>query len=278
MTSTGNFWQNCYRRNLHREDGRFSRVAWNKVHNKTSKIYCNFRGKKFYHGIFLCTQCKTYLEKKKNEEEDYWPAMLWAFLSASPGDNLSLKISLQVKWTIIPNKWRHWWIQPVHKIDPCITLHYPPAVFEDVSLEYDQLTSTVHNLEWQTLADAIDDYMTTPSVRCPMGCSEFLSECNRLPFEDFLSHFSNGAMPSYSKGKHELIWTDVMKPGWPKSCILLENEDFVCRPSLYVGDGKISILCCTNHSTSSKKKWFTSLLVPPVLYTPTSQTSSHPVP
>ena len=97
--------------------------------------------------LCLCLQCSEYAEGNyelksalKNSELNsswkvVWPAYFWSLLRS---DKVYKKIGRNV-WTLIPQKWRHWWMDSfnhIHRVSSCVeervTMEDPVAVLRCV--------------------------------------------------------------------------------------------------------------------------------------------------
>ena len=89
-------------------------------------------------------------------------------------------------------------------------------------------------------------------VRCPWGCSEFLTRTNKVPLKEFLWYYTNYEMDCCkpAAGTH---WTDTISPTYPSKCLILEK--FECTHSIAITEDGPMILCCRDHSERSTKAY-----------------------
>ena len=169
-------------------------------------------------------------------------------------DETIFQLDALQKWSYIPTEWRPFWVDKMKEIDASISLTNPKPRFFVRTAEHEELNDAIHNLEWISLSKAIDKHLQYPSVRCPFGCSEFLHLCNRVPLEDFLCNVSNGCFECTSDANTKPNWARGIRPDFPKECTILENQNFVCLPSLILDENEgVRILTCRHHSTKEKK-------------------------
>lgn len=251
------------------------------IHSKN--VLRRKQGKRYFHVamddssltmVSLCSECESYLlSPGKPYARDYWPAMVWAFLSYEMVDDFLLAPCLGNRWAIIPMTWREWWLSSVSMLDGGpISLQNPSPLFCDKTLETNTFQSAISSLKWMELAKEMDKHLAYPEVRCPWGCSEFLHKCNKLSFEEFLHHCSNWTFDSYRSANNcsGTKWTDCMPPDFPSTVQILENTQFLCQPTIIVGEEGVHILACRNHTCRTHTKY----LYPPSTLTGTLYTAN----
>ena len=200
--------QNCYRTGIS-----ISSIQWNELSRKKRKKYFSIRGCIVIE-INLCDLCLQYLlgRSKSPQCAHYWPSMIWKFLTHKALHVSCIEIDVKNRWKLIPEQWRPWWIYKLKQIDNDLTITYPEASFHLGTRDFNILMQAIHDLEWKSLAKAMDAYLSYPSVRCPFGCSEFLHLCNKLPLEDFLIFHSNGNFDGYApSSRNKVNWTNGVK-------------------------------------------------------------------
>ena len=150
-------------------------------------------------------------------------------------------------------------LRDVRFFDETLSLTFPPPCFYLGTSDLEELQEAIDSLEWRKLGKAMDKYLACLSVRCPFGCSEFLHKCNKLPMEDFLVSRSNGCFKGYNIAwsKKTKSWTRGIKPNFPSSATILENDiHLVCRPTIIIDDELgCCILACSHHNKSSFEKY-----------------------
>lgn len=176
--------------------------------------FCNMKDKRIdktpekrrqFNSIFLCRECEKYLTDKHcgNQYCYYWAALCWRILSCDRVVRDSLFV--QFAWQMFPMKWRLWWLSEVRKIQRVemvayrqqriinvydeMTLEDPSPFFEDVTDIYYEVLQVEKQLDIAKLLPYWDDFCTWPSVKCPWGCTEFLSDCGMVFFDDVYFHF-----------------------------------------------------------------------------------------
>lgn len=208
--------------------------------------------------ISLCANCERYLlSTGKPHPKEYWPSMVWAFLSHGSKFDCLQSTSLSDRWSLIPAKWREWWLSSAIVLhESPISMHNPPPLFSDMTLEANAFQQTILELRWMELAKQMDSHLAYPEVRCPWGCSEFLHKCNKLPLEDFFFSYSNWIFDCYQSGTaNSRKWTDCIRPDFPSSVCILENDKFLCQPTICIGEEGAQILSCRNHTIQSKERY-----------------------
>lgn len=261
------YCENCMRRCVRTE-------VFQRGNLKTRKKFSHIRssGPRL---VRLCKCCSEFLTNERNESRNYWPSMIYEFLSMRVDlDENMVTLSFRDKWRLIPCSWRSWWEGVFTTELASINGSIEPA-FRDVTTEKRILEEAIEKLTWVDLAKAIDRHLAFPEVsihslrckffyicslsvvtfqvRCPFGCSEFLHKTNAVPFEDFLFHFSNYQMTSYCKNFDKRTWTDCILPSYPSSAKILHK--FSCTPCIVISDEGPMILTCREHSRSSKESY-----------------------
>lgn len=236
---------NCRRagRDIHLTEYRRSRLR-----GKNKRCYFAVDTNNGCSSMHLCGCCDRYLLEGSNDATDYWPAMIYCFLShKSLPDTVDL--SFVTKWSYIPLSWRRWWL-PAFQND--IQDHVVEPMFDDVSADLSEAEEAIRGLKWKKLALYMDRHLAYPEVQCPFGCSEFLARTNKLPLKDFLWYVTNYQMKCHNPptGKH---WTDHISPSYPSTALILER--FSCRPSIAITDDGPMILSCREHSTRSTEAY-----------------------
>jgi hypothetical protein len=186
--------------------------------------------------------------------------MIWKFLMHEATHPNIVHLCMREKWSFIPLEWRIWWLDDVHVYNNQLSLTFPEPRFYLRTSDLEELQDAIDSLHWKTLGQAMDKFLSCPSVRCPFGCSEFLHLCNKLPLEDFLISRSNGCFKGYNsatKKKSNNSWTNGIKPNFPSSVVILENDlDLVCQPTIVLDDHHgPCILACSHHRKSSTQKY-----------------------
>lgn len=287
---------NCYRT---KDDlyVNLSQVARDEKLRKALK-FCNLKDKtvdltqnkeRNYNPIYLCTECKRYLTDKAsgNQYCFYWPALCWKMLSSERiiGDYSFVKFV----WQMFPQKWRTWWFPEVQKLEGrqgtsvggyhgargrgrrAVLLYegmevlQPPSFFEDVTEKYFESRDIEKNLRIEDLLSYWDSTCVWPYVKCPWGCTEFLSECGTVSFDDVYHHFCDGFVWSfhdlgrpYVQGNKKdklygarpdfLLEVGSVLPGGQESlivkhCIIIDQKKGPC------------VLTCSNHDGGSTEMY-----------------------
>ena len=238
------FCYNCQRRHVNLEW-----TPWQEISRLSRKTY--FCVSLRHAEIALCSHCKVYLQK--GATKGFWPAMVWSFLSNVDNENSTLvTLSLQEKWKFIPLAWRGWWIEAFEHAG--LTMHCPLPEVVDVTIDRNELISALSSLCWKRMAPAMDKHLAVPIVRCPWGCGCYLHLTNEVPYEDFLLVKSNFSFRSTSCCNHrhqQRKWVDSARPDFPCSTSMLENDNFICRPSIVLKENGPYLLCCKKHDQNT---------------------------
>ena len=234
-------------------------IAWERLRYKTRKVYCNIKRQPGQEHYLLCKLCQEYLLQSSTQSSTYWPSMIWKFLDHKTINPNIIALEVKEKWRLIPTDWRNWWLTDIKCLDDTLSLTFPEPCFYLATSDLEELHEAIESLEWKLLGNAMDKYLYCPSVRCPFGCSEFLHQCNKLPLEDFLVYLSNGCFKGYTHA-HNMkkdSWTNGIKPNFPSSVILLEDDiHLICRPTIVIDDHLgCCILACANHNKLSTEKY-----------------------
>jgi hypothetical protein len=213
--------------------------------------------------IWLCRdECQHYMLTSMNQPIQYWPAMMWTFLSCLPEDSLFVCMEFKERWSYIPADFRQWWIE-IYNIflsrhdmshSNVVSMLDPEPKFVMGDGDRKKMNEALTEMKWQTFHLVLDSYVSYPTVRCPWGCSEYIHLTNLVPLEEYLAFKSNWCFGSISSNAS--MWTLGTKPSFPETATVLENPDFPVQPTLITDSQEgLCILCCQNHSKSSIGKY-----------------------
>jgi hypothetical protein len=255
------FCHNCQRRHVDLEER-----PWEEIRKLISKTYFAVSPRR--ETVNLCSCCNCYLQV--GSKAGHWPAMIWIFLSSNPTVNVQSIppwiLPQRDRWKYIPYQWRGWWLEAMQSTG--VTMMEPTSEVFDVTADKVDLESALSSLCWKKMAPAMDKYLPIPTVRCPWGCGAYLHQTNEVPYEDLLLAKSNYSFRSTSKcsGRQQRRkWTDSARPDFPSSSTILENDKFVCRPSIVLKDDGPYLLCCKKHDQKTIER---------VVHLPTNPTGS----
>lgn len=153
--------QNCRRRgadiNLHLCSGPA-------VKRKCRKMYYRVEGSS--PNVLLCSCCKSYLmDGQGNRPADYWPAMVYSFLSHVNSGNIK-SVSFEAKWRLIPSPWKRWWN---NAFPDNMQVDYQEdggnSLFRDLTEELLDMERVMDRLRWMELAQFMDKHLAFPEVR-----------------------------------------------------------------------------------------------------------------
>ena len=253
----------CY--NCHRHVDSCMTHTWREVCSKSSKKYFNLQSEsggasRFGRNFKLCTQCWSYiLGPTPSAPIDYFPVMLWKFLSHLPSDSISLVLPYRTRWSYIPTEWRPWWLQSMRELDSTISLDNPLPRFYLGTHALDRVRTAIEELQWTELAYVLDHFLEVPLVRCPWGCSEYYHHAKELSFEAFLTVVSNGHFDSFYSGKtkeKQRRWVDCIRPNYPCAAYILDCDEFCSKPTLvHSKTHGIAILSCQRDDTKSTERY-----------------------
>lgn len=130
------------------------------VERKWKKIYYNVESG--LGTVALCSCCDRYLMsgEKRNDPVDYWPAMLYTFLSHENQSNVA-SVPFAVRWKIVPEGWRRWWKDAFWER---IVHDERAPLFRDVTEELLKQEEVLDNLKWMELAEWMDKHFAFPEV------------------------------------------------------------------------------------------------------------------
>lgn len=114
--------------------------------------------------VALCHHCEQYLMVKttNNRTRDYWPAMVYVFLSCKTSGNLK-SVPFRLKWRLIPATWRRWWSDVL--ADRIEDVEEDP-MFQDVTSVLLEMEEVFRELRWVDLAKCVDKHFAFPEVLC----------------------------------------------------------------------------------------------------------------
>ena len=217
------------------------------------------------HSIMLCEECHAYCSENNVREvnpKDVWPSFVWTVLRR---DDLADR-----SWSFLPIQWRNWWLSAFSikhlvciSILLCATSH-----FRDDSYSYSQDLSALDELRWTRLMER-ETSLVVPSVKCPVGCSEFKHRANKLPFDIIWEACLGTELDLMSKPTLRRFGR-VMRKDYLTSDKILGNDAWLCKPTIVktLGEPPV-VLCCRHHSIRSKKQ---------MIHPPTNPTGSLSVP
>jgi hypothetical protein len=241
------FCHNCQRRHVNLEW-----TPWQEISRLSSKTY--FCVSLRHAEVVLCSHSKACLQK--GTTKGFWPAMVWSFLSSPDNENSTLvTLSLQEKWKLVPLAWRGWWMEAFDCAG--LTVHFSLPEVVDVTVDRNELISALSSLCWKRMAPAMDKHLAVPVVRCPWGCGCHLHQTNEVPHEDLLLVKSDFSFRSTSCCDHrhqQRKWVDSARPDFPCSTSMLENDNFICHPSIILKENGPCLLCCKKHDQNTIKR------------------------
>lgn len=208
------------------------------------------------HGMF-CHLCFNYLTNRsegRSENHLIWPAFFRKLMDEKWRQ-------IEFVWKFIPHQWRRWWIRYVQTFQSSyrITLDFPRPMIEDVTLTKKTLDHMLSNLNcttWSQLKHNWEKYNSIPIVRCPWGCSEFLSKVNFLPFDVFVETMLDESISKYTKNAGAKGSIGYRKDLMSKRVEILHNPSWKCSLCIYVDtDSSPKLLCCRYHNERSQGQY-----------------------
>jgi hypothetical protein len=176
----------------------------------------------------LCSECTHYLTDDSDERyTSVFPAFMWKLLS---NNNLLTKHGCRL-WTIVPKRWRFWWIDAVASITELetVTVDDPKSVVQDVTVECNLIDGCVKRNKLGELKNVINR-LFYPTIKCPWGCTEYHIHCGKVPFDLLLYRilgndvlcFNDTKKLSHLRGirndfldEHDWQETFAWNPDWP---------------------------------------------------------------
>ena len=157
--------------------------------------------------LLLCQQCVIYLttddEKACHDYNNCWCAMMWHVFSHQR--TLRDKYCAEQLWSLIPLKWKEWWIDSVKKMrrrgrNLNTRDNYNMSPYEDVELNathsFDDVTEDFYSIQKvkeekkiESLLPYWNTHCVVPEVRCPWGCTEMMDDAGMIKFHDVLKHY-----------------------------------------------------------------------------------------
>lgn len=130
------------------------------VKRKHAKVYYSVESTSDL--VRLCCYCGRYLmeNKKRNLPGEYWPAMIYVFLSHENSSDAMLT-PFKMRWDLLPPKWKNWWYD---EFSAHMCASSESSVFTDVTAEAARLEEAINNLEWMELAVCMDRHFAYPEV------------------------------------------------------------------------------------------------------------------
>ncbi|XP_077976105.1 uncharacterized protein LOC144431999 [Styela clava] len=213
----------------------------------SGKKYGSIKPKSTALHVLLCDLCYKYLTSTFNTTRNSWfcswPSVLWSILSFTGHDR---SISHKV-WSALPNTIRDMWLG--------MELDNTSCRFLDRTHDIHTFNSLIVTYDIGYIKEAFNAFPVA-DVICPLGCWEFLEDCDYIPFLHYLSGITDlklsGADPDTFRGA---------RPDWPPLPTKY-LETYVCAAGMCVSDDHgICILWCKNKHDSLKR---------PTLHPPTN--------
>nr|XP_039262880.1 uncharacterized protein LOC120338934 isoform X2 [Styela clava] len=213
----------------------------------SGKKYGSIKPKSTLLHVLLCDLCYKYLNSTfhstRNSWSCSWPSVLWSILSFTGHDR---SISHKV-WSALPNTIRNMWRG--------MEINNTSCRFLDRTHDIITFNSLVGTHDMGYIKEAFNAFPVA-DVICPLGCWEFVEDCDYIPFLHYLTGITDvklsGADPDTFRGA---------RPDWPPLPTRY-LETYICAAGMCVSDEHgISILWCRNKHDSLKR---------PTLHPPTN--------
>nr|XP_039257388.1 uncharacterized protein LOC120334012 [Styela clava] len=205
----------------------------------SGKKYGTIKPKSTVLHVLLCDLCYKYLtstfKSTRNSWFCSWPSVLWSILSfTGPDRSISHKV-----WSVLPNTIRDMWRG--------VELNSTSCRFLDRTHDIDKFNSFVGTHDIGYIKEAFNTYPVA-DVICPLGCWEFLEDCDYIPFLHYLTDITDlklsGADPDTFRGA---------RPDWPPLPTRY-LESYICAAGICVSDEHgICILWCKDRHDSLKR-------------------------
>nr|XP_039271517.1 uncharacterized protein LOC120345964 isoform X2 [Styela clava] len=195
--------------------------------------------------VLLCELCCKYLTSTFNTTKQSWfcswPSALWSFLSMT-----DVNVS-NIVWSVLPTSIREMW--------RCMNLNNTECRFMDRTHDINKINSLVATYDIGFITEAFNAFPVA-DVICPLGCWEFVENCDFIPFLHYLEHITDlklsGSDPDAFRGA---------RPDWPPSPTKYLDR-YVCAAGISVSDQHgLCILWCKDKHDSLKR---------PTLHPPTN--------
>jgi hypothetical protein len=212
--------------------------------------------------VLLCKECDNYLvndidKKIAKSSVNTWPSFICAvLLNPQVIENCGNAV-----WKMIPNVWRHWWLDKISKYVPEyheITMDQPPSIIIDRTIEMNNWNSDIQSQKLPNLAKCCNESMM-PTVLCPWGCTEYIHSCGFMPLDIIFQQFLpkvNIDLITKSDGAMNLIKycrDDYIRFHDDYDTLLLNDDDWKVLPSInYVINKGMQFMVCKDHNEGSK--------------------------
>jgi len=130
---------------------------------KTRKKLCNIPAGHGSSNVRLCECCYAFLTTSQNRSRDYWPTMIFLFLSLQDVPAM-VNLSFREKWKMIPVVWRQWWEVTFSEEIAALNDDDMESAFIDVTEQKVHLEEVIGELKWRTLGLAMDRHFAYPEV------------------------------------------------------------------------------------------------------------------
>ena len=148
--------ENCMRRG---PDINIGSVSYAAVRRKNQVKYYNIKERR-HEAVMICSHCNRYLFEVKKRPGDYWPALVYCFLTCKSGPDI-LDVPFRDRWKLLPREWRIWW--EYEFID--IIGEETECLFRDVTKQLARAEVVLEELKWKDLSKFMDEHLAYPEVR-----------------------------------------------------------------------------------------------------------------
>ena len=140
----------------------------------------------------LCDDCRNYLVEGRKDTKYIWPLFFYNMLFGSQDSKFFGKKYHHINcggdkiWRLIPLTMRGWWYEDIscnHYYQNC-TLDFPPSIFEDKTLAYNQFNSDYNGGNIARVVCAMsNERVIYLNVLCPWTCSTSCRASGRISLD-----------------------------------------------------------------------------------------------
>ena len=140
--------------------------------------------------MVLCLESYEFLtnpdDKSGKSFKNTWPSFVWNVLT----DEVILGVYGVHVWRFLPETWRYWWIDAVHRHGRFqdVTISTPSSIFKDITNDIGDMNS---GLKTKTLSEIMRccNKHLIPSVLCPWGEAEYIHKCGNLCYDLLIQRY-----------------------------------------------------------------------------------------
>jgi hypothetical protein len=118
------------------------------------------------------------------------------------------------------------------------------------------MIGNIQETGWGTFRKVWNDSQCIPTIRCPSGCSAYLSEVNDVSFDFLVETAMERMIQTYSVNSERLCTRAWWRDLFFKGTYHLMNPEWACLPFVMFISGKgPRILTCRYHNKRSQSEY-----------------------